>query len=132
MPFRTTFSQLPCGERYLRLEPSGHFSREDAEALIQLVNPGGELHGFPTLILTEKVESFGSEARALFAGRGDAVEKDSWLAVVVTNPVIRVALNFLKRVQPPSKGVIFANEPEALQWLDARVREDRAGGVGAR
>lgn len=132
MPFRTAFSQLPCGERYLRLETSGRFSREDAEALVRLVNPGGELHGIPTLVLTEELESLGSEARAVFAGRGDAVEKDPWVAVVVANTMIRVALNFLQRVQRSRNGMMFANEPAALQWLDARVSEDRAGRAGPR
>ena len=130
MPFSTSFSQLPCGERYLRLETSGHFSREDAEALIRRVNPGGDLHRIPALILTEKLKSFGSEARALFAERGDTVEKDSWVAVVVANPVIRIGLNFLKRVQGATNGMLFSNEPAALQWLDAQVREDLAGRAG--
>jgi len=131
MPFQTTFSQLPCGVRYVRLETSGRFSREDAEALIQMMNPGGELHGIPILLLTEKLESVGSEARALFAGRGDAA-KDPWIAAVVANPVVRVTLNFLKRVQKRNTGTMFANEPAAIQWLDARVREDRAEGAGTR
>jgi len=132
MPFQTTFSQLPGGVRYLRLETSGRFSREDAEALIQQMNPGGELHGLPILLLTEKLESVGSEARALFAGRGDTA-KDPWIAAVVANPVVRVTLNFLKRVQKQNnKRMMFANEPAALQWLDARVREDRAEGAGTR
>ena len=122
MPFTTSFAQLPCGERYLRLETSGRFSREDALALIERVNPGGDLHGVPALVLTEKMESLGSEARVLFAERGDAVEKDSWVAVVVASPVIRVALNFLKRVQGAKNGMLFSNEPAALQWLDAQVR----------
>lgn len=131
MPFQTTFSQLPCGVRYLRLETIGRFSREDADALIQLMNPGGELHGIPILLLTEKLESIASEARALFAGRGDTA-KDPWIAAVVANPVVRVTLNFLKRIQKQSKGTMFANEPAALQWLDTRVREDRGEGAGTR
>lgn len=132
MPFQTAFSQLPCGERYLRLETSGRFSGEDAEALIKLVNPGGDLHGIPAIVFTQKLESLGSEARALFAGRGDVVQKDPWIAIVVINPVIRVALNFLKRVQRSKNGMLFGNEPAALQWLDARVREDLAGRTGPR
>lgn len=131
MPFQATFSQLPCGVRYVRLETSGRFSKEDAEPLIQLMSPGGELHGLPILLLTEKLESVGSEARALFAGRGDAA-KDPWIAAVVANPVVRVTLNFLKRVQKQNKGMMFANEPAALQWLDARAREDRGEGPGTR
>jgi len=46
--------------------------------------------------------------------------------VGVTNPVLRVTANFIARIQGRKKTRMFSGEPEALQWLDARVREDMA------
>jgi hypothetical protein len=132
MPYQTSFSQLPCGERYIRMEPIGRFSEEDAAALIRQINPGGRFHGIPALILTAKMESISAEARGLFARENVKDKGYPWVAAVVTNPVVRVALNFIMRIQGSYYGMMFANEAAAIEWLDAQVLRDRSGAAGKR
>jgi hypothetical protein len=121
MPYEISFFQLPCGARGFRMEGSGTFSKEDALATLKLVDPGGELHGLPCVVLTRNVGSISPEARRVYSTRG---ELDTWMAVVVTNPVIRVTARFLMRIQKARKTGLFATEEKAIQWLDARVREN--------
>jgi len=123
MPYEMTFFQLPCGARAFRMEGRGTFSREDAVASLKLVDPGGELHGLPCVVLTRNLGSVSPEARRLYAERGDL---GVWMAVVVTNPVIRVTARFLMRIQKARKTDLFATEEKAIAWLDARVREEAA------
>ncbi len=47
-------------------------------------------------------------------------------AVVVTNPIVRVATNFLVRVGRNKRVRLFGSEAEAIQWLAERVRESKA------
>lgn len=125
MPHEMTFFQLPCGARACRIEVSGILSNEEARALLQLLQPGGASHDLPCLFLLQGLDSIPSDARGIF-GQGGLAKVESWEAVVVTNPVIRVTANFIARIQGRKKTRMFSGEPEALQWLDARVREDMA------
>ncbi|HEY8207367.1 MAG TPA: hypothetical protein VIG99_07800 [Myxococcaceae bacterium] len=125
MPFEVTFFQLPCGARCARVRLRGIISEEDAVAHIERSErPGGDVYGLPILNDTREMESITPGARRLFAARSQA---DPWVAIVITNPVLRVGLNFLLRVRGASKKMrLFTAEPEALKWLDDRVREDLA------
>jgi hypothetical protein len=127
MPYETTFFQLPCGAQACRLEVRGDFSLKDTEPLLQLLATGGRLHGMPLLVPVQELNSITSDARAaiLKASRGRA---ESWTAAVVTRATIRVTLNFIMRIQGRKKTRMFTSEAEALEWLDARVREDMATG----
>jgi len=126
MPYVTSFFQLPCGARCSRVNTSGTFSREDGVTLIHDWEPGGPLHGLPALVQTRELASVSAEARGFFAGRGSFLEEDPWVAVVVTNPVIRVTTNFILRIQKSKTVRLFSGEPEAIQWLDERIRKERA------
>jgi hypothetical protein len=123
MPVEMTVFTLPGGARCLRMVTAGHFSKEDADVVVKETNPGGALHGLPRLVLTQKQESISSEARGIFATR-DEGSHSPWIAVVVTNPVVRVATNFMMRVNRSfSKVRLFTEEQAAIGWLDERTRE---------
>jgi len=126
VPHETTFLQLSCGARTCRVELSGTLSSEDARALLPQMVPGGALHGMPRLFVMQRLGSISSDARGLIGQSGPA-KAETWEAVVVTNPVIRVTVNFFLRIQGRKKTKLFSAEPEALQWLDARVREEGSG-----
>ena len=123
MPTETTFIQLPCGARAFRMEARGVLSMEDARTVIRQLEPGGVLYGLPAVILAPHLDSISSDARAALAAHGQARPREHWLAVVMTNPLLRVTANFILRVQRATKAKLFPTEPEALQWLDAKVRE---------
>lgn len=122
MPFQYTFFTLAGGGRCVRLEWSGVVSGEDAAALLADAAPGKPLHGLPMLIITERVERLEPEARGAF---GAQRESPPWQfqAAVVTNPILRVATNFMSRVTKNPRQRMFAGEAEALKWLDERTRE---------
>jgi hypothetical protein len=129
VPHETTFLHLPCGARICRLEVSGALSGEEARTLLEQMQPGGALHGAPFLIVMKEGSSLSSDARGV-VGQTGREEMELWEAVVVTNPVVRVTVNFVMRIQGRKKTKLFTGEPEALQWLDARIREDMAAKPG--
>jgi len=131
MPYEMTFFQLPCGARSARLDMRGIISREDTAALIKEVEPGGALHRQLCLVLTKDMDSFSSEARHAASGDGRKWEPEMWSAVVVTKPVIRVAINFILRITRSKRLKLFAREPEAIQWLDEQARENMSPRTGA-
>jgi hypothetical protein len=119
-----TFFQLPCGARCIRVNVRGAISDEEAITHLNRVDdPEGDLHGLPALTYMHEMESITPGARHRFAIR---VPQEPWVAVVVTSPVLRVALNFLQRVRGRKKLRMFTADPEALKWLDDRVREELA------
>ncbi|HEY8207952.1 MAG TPA: hypothetical protein VIG99_10760 [Myxococcaceae bacterium] len=124
MPLEVTFFHLPCGARCARLNARGIISEEEAVAYLKRVDtPEGDIQGMPVLTCAHEVESVTPGARRLFATRN---AEDPWGAMVITNPVLRVAFNFLLRVRGSAKLKLFTAEPEALKWLDDRVREELA------
>jgi predicted DCC family thiol-disulfide oxidoreductase YuxK len=125
MPFELTTFTLPGGARCLRMVTAGHFSKEDADAFVRETDPGGPMHGLPRLVLTQKQESISSDARSVFAARTEAGQ-EPWVAVVVTNPVIRVVTNFLMRVNRNLKVTLFTDEEPAIRWLDEQCRKEAA------
>jgi len=126
MPVEMSTFALPGGTRCVKIVSSGRFSREDAEAMLKEMSPGGSMAGMPRLVLTQKLTSVAPEARWLFAGRPDEGEQEPWVAVVVSNPVVRVTTNFLVRINRNKRVRLFSGEPEATRWLDERVREQTA------
>ncbi|HVE82232.1 MAG TPA: hypothetical protein VND93_05270 [Myxococcales bacterium] len=108
----------------MRADCSGNVTKEDADAWLRQVDPGGPFHGLPILAVTLQLNRVASEARSVFAQRGDVAGFKAWMAVVVTNPVIRVTTNFVMRMARNTKQRIFATEQEAILWLDERLRED--------
>ena len=127
MPYETTLFQLPCGVQACRLEARGDFSIEDTRQIYQQLASGGRLHGMPLLILTHELSSITSDSRAAIVKVGRE-QAERWEAAVVTSTVLRVTINFIMRIQGRKKTKLFTSEREALQWLDARVGENAAGG----
>jgi hypothetical protein len=126
MPVEMTTFELPGGTRCLRMVTSGHFSKEDADAVVQRTNPGGDYFGLPQLVLTQKQESISSDARRVFAGRGNVGEFEPWAAIVAPNPIVRVATNFLVRLGKNKRIRMIGTEEEATRWLIERVQEEKA------
>jgi hypothetical protein len=120
MPFQLTRLQLPCGAPAASIAwQATIIGGEDATELLRQAQPGGDLHGLPLLVLTDKASSLSPEARAVFVNWPDGPEG---MAVVVTSAVMRVAINFILRVTRDRRVRLFTEEPQAIRWLDARAR----------
>jgi len=122
MPLEWSVIELPGVAACLRIIGRGLISREDTDALLALTGPGGPRHGLPLLILTHEMTSISPEARAMFAS--NAAGDPPWTAMVVVNPLIRVASNFMIRVTRNKKARLFPDEAAAIRWLEDRLREE--------
>ena len=125
MPFTITTITLPCGSPCVRVESIGVVSKEDAAQMFAVIGEGGTMFGVPMLIQTERQKSLSPEGRSLFSKGFDSPDKQAWCGVVVINPLLRVTINFMVRMNGNRKVKMFAGEAEATRWLDERVREDR-------
>jgi len=124
MPIRASGFHLPSGARAVRADCTGVMNQEEAEAWVRQIDPGGPFSDIPILIDTVGLDRVTPEARALFGRRGDEVmQPHAWMALVVTNPVIRVATNFVMRMSGTRKMRLFANEGEAIRWLDEQLAQ---------
>jgi hypothetical protein len=126
VPFSITTITLQCGSPCVRVECVGVVSKEDAEQMMGVIGDGGTMFGVPMLIQSERQKSLSPEARTLFSKGFDSRPEQAWCGVVVTNPLLRVTINFVIRVTRNRKVKMFAGEAEATRWLDARARDDRA------
>lgn len=126
MPVEMTTFELPGGTPCLRMVTSGHFSKVDADAVVKETSPGGIYFGMPQLVLTQQQVSISSDARGAFAARGSQGESEPWVAVVVTNPIVRVATNFIVRIGRNKRTRLFGNEADAVQWLVEGGQESKA------
>ncbi|HEY8206932.1 MAG TPA: hypothetical protein VIG99_05605 [Myxococcaceae bacterium] len=126
MPYVFTTFTLPCGTIALRADGSGTITGEDAGILMKRIGPGGANSGMPFLVLTQQMTKVSPEARQLFSHPTGPGVPQAWCALVITSPLIRVTLNFLTRVSRSATGSFksFAAEPDAIRWLDERVRQD--------
>jgi len=122
MPYQPTTFQLPSGARCARVEATGAITAEDATGIIARFNPGGSFHGLSLLVDGQRMERMTSEARALFANRRNPPDSE-WIALVLTNPVIRVTSNFILRMNGNSRRRLFSTEADAVRWLNERVRQ---------
>lgn len=127
MPYQISTFHLPGGTRCVRTVGAGYITKEDVDYLMDHIGPGRPLYGLPMVVLAQQMEGMAADARRVFVSSGEQHGSDHpWFAVVVSNPVIRVAINFMMRISGASKLKMFPSEPEALQWLDERIREDAA------
>jgi hypothetical protein len=125
MPFTISPFVLPCGARACRVEWTGVTTGEEARAVVAHLSTGGQYYGLPLMVVTLKMESMDPEARHVFGSRNDRPATE-WLAMVVANPLIRVATTFINRTSQHPRQHMFGTEAEAIEWLDARAREDAA------
>ncbi|HYV45429.1 MAG TPA: hypothetical protein VFA20_11230 [Myxococcaceae bacterium] len=122
MPYQYSLFQLPGGTRCARIEWTGVATGEAAAALVAECAPGQPLYGLPMLILTQKMETMEARARSVFSSRS-VTPLSEFLAIVASNPIIRVATNFIMRLTKNPRQRMFPTEAEALGWLDERTRE---------
>jgi hypothetical protein len=126
MPYDVTTFTLPCGVTAARADGYGVITKEDAAILMQKIGRGGSHHGQPLFVSTARIEKINPEARSMFSVSPDPNEPQQWGAVVVSNPLMRVTINFLLRVSRARTLKMFSSEAEGLAWLDQRVREEAA------
>lgn len=115
MPYIFEDAKAPSGAPLLRVRTSGRISLEDAEDLGRRVTQGGRVDRL-ILIFMEKGTEWSPEARKYFPNMANTFRR---CAAVVTNPIVRSAINLMVRLIGES-GVfrIFADEGAALAWLD--------------
>jgi hypothetical protein len=126
MPYQISTFTLPCGTRAARANAVGHIVKEDVHYLVEQSGPGGPIFMLPMLVTTHELKSLSTEARAMFGNNVVSDREAPWCATVVTNPVIRVAINFMMRVNRTSMVRLFGTEEDAIRWLDERARQDMA------
>jgi hypothetical protein len=112
----------------VRADCTGTVTREDAVAWLRQVEPGGPFHGIPVLAVALQLDRLTPEARSVYAKLSNSAPgAERWIALVVTNPVVRVTANFAMRITKKRKMRLFRTEEEAVRWLDEHLRTDAAG-----
>src|SRR6476646_11833826 len=114
MPYDVSTFTLPCGVQATRADGSGVISKEDADLLMQKINPGGSNYGQPLYVTTARMEKMSPEARSAFSVSPDPNVPPQWCAVVVTSPLMRVTINFLLRVSGSKTIKMFGSGNAAL------------------
>jgi hypothetical protein len=117
MPFQ--FQELTSGSgmHYLRVDASDRVDLADGKAMeARLLQPN--LRGGCVLAVANKGTEFSTDVRKFFATLNDKFSK---LAVVVTSPIVRAAINVLLRLNKPEGGTfrMFTSEQEAMAWLES-------------
>lgn len=125
MPYEISIIQLPGGARCSRVEWTGVATGQEATTMLEQYHPGGRLHGMSILNVCLKMERMEPEARAAFGGQ-PGTTATVWVAIVVNSPIIRVATNFIMRMNRNPRVRTFGTEEEATRWLDERTRENAA------
>lgn len=116
MPIRIEEGKTPTGKRMMVARVSGTVTYEDAAAMGDQLKPGQPYHNTRLLNLVDKGTEYHPEARRHFHTFNGNYAK---MAVVVTSPLVRAAINFMLRVTNQKLPFqMFTSEPEALAWLD--------------
>lgn len=121
MPYQISTFDLSDGRRCVRLDWSGTMTGEEADAALAECEPGGSVYGLPVLALGHRMTAMAPEARAIFSSprRNSFTEK---MALVIANPVLRVAANFVLRIRRSELQRLFTSEAEAIAWLTEKIR----------
>src|SRR5262245_12488812 len=109
MPFDLSTFQLPGGARCVRVDVSGVVTGEEAANAIAHLEPGGSYHGLSMLVCGQKMKSLLPEARAVFGNRRSPPPTE-WMAIVLTNPILRVGSNFILRMNGNVRRRLFSTE----------------------
>src|SRR5262245_46158841 len=117
MPYEISTFTLPCGARAVRTDAIGDIGTEDVNYLLGQLGWGKPLSGIPMLFTTARLKSLSADARKFFANNTDPNVSKVWCATVVSNPVIRVAINFMNRLNPNPRVKNFGTEEAAVRWL---------------
>jgi hypothetical protein len=99
-------------ETYMKGHIEGEHMRRGLAAIRELT------HGRPTplIAVASRIASASPEARAVLTGK-EATALISGMAVVITNPVVRIVMNFARRVAPPPYPMeLFDTLESAQAW----------------
>ena len=116
MPFEFSDQQSSSGMIYLRIDVAGAVGIEDAKGLeAQLMRP--EQSSGKVLSVASKGVVYSLEFRKFVPSIND---KYSSMAVVVTSPIVKAAINLMLRLSPSAGGVVrmFSREADAFEWLE--------------
>jgi hypothetical protein len=117
MPFQFQEFDTSSGMHYLRVDVSGQVELADGQAMeAYLLRPN--MRNGRVLCIVAKGTEYSPEVRKFFATLNDKFFK---MASVVTNPIIRAAINMMVRLKPIEGGLfrMFSSEQEALKWLES-------------
>lgn len=111
----------PGGLRYLQIDLAGHVDIDDGRAIEAWVLPGQPHHLGYLLPRVAKGTEYSPEVRKFF---GTLDDKCSAVAMVVTSPLVRAAVNLMLRYASVQGELLrmFTSEDEALAWLDSRAK----------
>jgi hypothetical protein len=117
MPFQFEELTTSSGIQYLRIEVSGQVELADGKALEAYMLRSSKRDA-RVLSVVSKGTEYSPEVRKFFPTLNDKYFK---LAAVVTNPLVRAAVNVMMRLGQPQGGIMrmFPNEQEALEWLES-------------
>jgi hypothetical protein len=117
MPFQFQELTTSSGIPYLRVDVSAQVDLADGQALeAYLLRPS--MRNARVLSVVAKGTEYSPEVRKFFPALNDKYVK---LAAIVTNPIVRAAINMMLRLKPVEGGLfrMFASEQEALEWLES-------------
>jgi hypothetical protein len=118
MPFQFEERTSAAGMHYLRIDAWDRVDLEDGHALeARLLQP--HLRGGKVLAVGHKGSEYTPQVRKFFPTLHDKFNK---LAVVVTSPIVRAAVNMMIRLGGQREGGIlrmFSSEQEAMAWLES-------------
>ncbi|PRP94443.1 STAS/SEC14 domain-containing protein [Enhygromyxa salina] len=125
MPFVFSDATTPSGNPYLRIETSGHVTLADGHAFAALIAPGAPHHRGLVLSQVAKGTEYSPDVRRYFPTLN---EHFAALAVVVTSPIVRAAINLMLRFTRSGDAVLrmFTSEREALAWLESHGQARRS------
>jgi hypothetical protein len=126
LPYDFSTFTLPGGAGALRANASGDIGKDDVAYFLEHAGPGKPMSHLPLLITSHGLTSLSTEARSFMTANVGATSELTWCAMVVSNPVIRVAINFMMRVKQHPRLRMFGQEADAIRWLDERVLEEQA------
>jgi hypothetical protein len=127
--------RVTAQDRYLRIEASGHRSRENSEAFFRRIAKESAAHGLYDILLVLKLEGRLStfEIHDIVAKyRESGFDSRHTIAVVDENPQSRSDMRFAEDVGNVRglNGAAFANEEDAIRWLLGRRRDEGSSSKG--
>jgi hypothetical protein len=121
MPFQYSEQFSKSGMRYLRVDGSGHVSLDDAKEFEAMICKP-EWRDALVLSVVAKGTDYSPESRRHFPTLNDKLRA---IAVVVTSPLVRTAINMMVRfgrAEDRAPMRLFTDEAEAIAWLESRQR----------
>lgn len=117
MPFHFDEATTIKGLRYLIVDASGQVDIQDGRAMEARILPGQPHHGGYVLSRVAKGTVYSPEVRKFFPTMKD---KHTAIAVLVTSPIVRAAINTMMRFSNDDGTVLrmFTDEAEAVAWLE--------------